>query len=115
MKTAKIIGLACLLSMIAAWPVAAKDKNKNRESREEDSPAKASGQDDQGAPAGRASEAQRARAGKEPWVKIEASISVREREIIQDYVSTYSTTAKHGRKGKGLPPGLAKKVARGGG
>jgi len=60
MKTAQIIGFACLLSMIAAWPVAAKDKNKNRESREEDSPAKANGQDDQGAPAGRAAEAQRA-------------------------------------------------------
>jgi len=88
MKTAKIIQLACLFCMIAVWPVAAKDKNKNRESREEDSPAKVSGQDDQGAPAGRAAEAQRSRGGKEPWVKVEASISVREREIIQDYVST---------------------------
>ena len=114
MKTEKIIGLACLLSMIAAWPVAAKDKNKNRESREEDSPAKASGQDDQGAPASRASDAQRSRAGKEPWVKVEASISVREREVIQDYVSSYSKPEKHGRRAKGLPPGLAKKAARGG-
>src|SRR5262245_10180987 len=51
----------------------------------------------------------------EPWVDV--SITTSEREVIQGYMASYVTDEKHpgkGRKGKGLPPGLQKKVDRGG-
>ena len=50
-------------------------------------------------------------ADKEPWVSVNVRIGDPEREIIRTYVHSHSAEKK---KGKGLPPGLAKKVARGG-
>jgi hypothetical protein len=55
------------------------------------------------------------RAGdKEPWVNANVAISDGERQVIQSYVHDCQQGEKAGRKGKRLPPGLAKKVARGG-
>jgi hypothetical protein len=42
------------------------------------------------------------------------AFSTRERECIQAYVNDYSEKGKSKNEHKGLPPGLAKKVARGG-
>ena len=44
---------------------------------------------------------------KEPWVDVKVVIGHQEREVIQTY-------AKEKHAAKALPPGLAKKVARGG-
>jgi hypothetical protein len=51
--------------------------------------------------------------GKEPLVKATVVFSTKERDIIHGYAKT-CTVAEKGKKPKGLPPGLAKKVARGG-
>lgn len=42
------------------------------------------------------------------------TISTAERQIICDYYSAHESHARGGKKAKGLPPGLQKKVARGG-
>ena len=52
--------------------------------------------------------------GKEPWVGVNVTFSVDERKVIQEYAHECKTPAARGKKAKGLPPGLAKKVARGG-
>lgn len=52
--------------------------------------------------------------GKEPIIGVKVVITEQEREVIQNYVKSVSVPAKPGKKAKGLPPGLAKKVARGG-
>lgn len=49
---------------------------------------------------------------KEPWVDVK--ISGPEREVITTYVQSYEQPKKPGKKAKALPPGLQKKVARGG-
>jgi len=46
--------------------------------------------------------------------EIKVVISSNERDVIHNYVTACLTPAKPGKKAKGLPPGLAKKVARGG-
>jgi hypothetical protein len=51
---------------------------------------------------------------KEPLIGVKVVITAEEREVIQKYVKSVSIQAKPGKKAKGLPPGLAKKVARGG-
>jgi hypothetical protein len=50
---------------------------------------------------------------KEPWVNVNVTIGDSERAHIREYVRSCETPVK-GKKHKGLPPGLAKKVARGG-
>ena len=52
--------------------------------------------------------------GKEPWVGVNVTLSGDERKIIQTYAHECQTPPARGKKAKGLPPGLAKKVARGG-
>jgi hypothetical protein len=54
------------------------------------------------------------RPAREPWVNV--TITTHERQVIREYVVVHSDKGKHGKKGKekSLPPGLAKKVARGG-
>ena len=47
----------------------------------------------------------------EPWISAKVVISDNEQRIIRNYVQTYNGD-HHGRKPKGLPPGLAK-VSRG--
>ena len=58
---------------------------------------------------------QRSYARPEPWVDV--SITTAERQVIQGYVAGYAIEEKHPRKGKkpkNLPPGLQKKLDRGG-
>jgi hypothetical protein len=50
---------------------------------------------------------------KQPHARATVAFSISERDIIHSYVRS-CTVAENGRKPKGLPPGLAKKVARGG-
>ena len=50
---------------------------------------------------------------KTPAVTVSVTISAPEREIIQGYVRSCAEPPK-GKKAKALPPGLAKKLARGG-
>ena len=50
---------------------------------------------------------------KEPWLNVNVTIGSPEREAIRAYVHSCSV-ATPGKKAKGLPPGLAKKVAAGG-
>ena len=50
----------------------------------------------------------------EPWLRVGVAIQQEERVVIQEYARECTTPAKHGSKPKGLPPGLAKKVAKGG-
>ena len=47
----------------------------------------------------------------EPWVSVNVRIGDPEREVIRTYVQSQHL---HAKKSKNLPPGLAKKVARGG-
>jgi hypothetical protein len=46
-------------------------------------------------------------------IDVKVVITPEERLVIQDYVKTISTPTKPGKKARKLPPGLAKKVARG--
>jgi hypothetical protein len=50
---------------------------------------------------------------KEPWANVDVRIGAPEKQVIREYVNNCETPRK-GKKNKGLPPGLAKKVARGG-
>ncbi len=54
-----------------------------------------------------------AKSGDSP-ADVKVVISSSEREIIRNYVTSRTVAARPGAKPKGLPPGLAKKVARGG-
>ena len=54
-----------------------------------------------------------ANGSKEPWVHVDVKIGGPEQQVIREYVRSCETPHK-GKKSKGLPPGLAKKVARGG-
>jgi hypothetical protein len=50
---------------------------------------------------------------KEPWANVDVRIGAPEKQVIREYVNNCETPHK-GKKSKGLPPGLAKKVAHGG-
>jgi hypothetical protein len=52
--------------------------------------------------------------GKEPWVGVNVTISENERHVIQGYVDTWHANQAPARRERGLPPGLARKRARGG-
>ena len=49
----------------------------------------------------------------EPWVKVDVAIAPREREIIQNHVTVVQDAEVHAHSPRGLPPGLARKRARG--
>jgi hypothetical protein len=49
-----------------------------------------------------------------PGVKSDVVITTAEREIIRGYCAQFEHPGKKGKKARSLPPGLAKKVARGG-
>jgi hypothetical protein len=92
MKTPVTISLICLFSLIALNAPLAADKGSKKSKKANDTP----------------------NASVRPDGKIDFSITVSERKIIQDYCNGAETNGKKGRKAKSLPPGLAKKVARGG-
>src|SRR5258706_7677369 len=101
-----IVVAGFVVSLWAAGPVLANDKKGNaggnaEKSKVADSPAQAGG---------KAEAVEGGSAHKEPWVGINVSIGPPEKEVIREYVHPHSEGAKT-KKGKGLPPGLAKKVA----
>ena len=104
MKTVHIISLACVSSLLIALPSIAKDKSRKEHADHKDAAEQAD------APEANAA----AKPGKEPWVGVKVTIADDERRVIQSYVDDRHANGKPGRKGRGLPPGLAKKTARGG-
>ncbi len=100
MKTSKLIPLVCL---IVCGPVVTQENPKNKsKSSGKASPAASS------IPVSSRSEAQKS------GVRIDVIITPAEREIIRGYCAQFQQSGKKGKKAKSLPPGLAKKVARGG-
>lgn len=92
MKTIELASLTCLLALALSEPAVAKDKIKTK------------------GPGGQAT----AREEKpKEGVHAKVVISPGEREIIHSYVRSCTVAEGPGKKPKGLPPGLAKKVARG--
>jgi hypothetical protein len=97
----KLVGLICIIALASVQSVGAKDKEQANRGVE-DKPGKhqvASGAKadvaEQGAP-----------------IKVKFNISDDERRIIRTYVEGHRGRG-FGKKSKSLPPGLAKKVARG--
>ncbi len=91
MKRQEVIGFICIIGLVVTWALAAKDK-----------PGKA--------PAGNApgAEASAPATPKQP----PGAFSDEERRVIQGYVERYG--AQEGKRARPLPPGLARKAARGG-
>ena len=100
MKAAQLLSVVCITAGLAASPVLAKDKPGKRSgrNREETKVAAAAAPKD---------------SAKEPWITAEDKISDNERQVIRAYVQDYRGPKHRGKKPKHLPPGLAKKVARG--
>lgn len=104
MKTEVLKAAIVLVCLFAAAPIVAKDKARvHQQTKAKRNPA----------PKVEAAASAPVREAKEPWVGIDVTIGAPERELIQGYVQTNIRSVK-GKKAKGLPPGLAKKVARGG-
>jgi hypothetical protein len=101
MKSSHSFCVICLMSLFLALPASAKDKGKK------DANSSAGG-------GGLKASARTPQNGKEPWVGVNVSFSGDERKVIQDYAHECQTPPAKGKKARGLPPGLAKKVARGG-
>lgn len=103
MKTVHLSLLSGALALAVATPLWAGDKGKGKGPKAVGVEAKASDK-----PADRSSPP------KEPWAGVKVHISPAEREIINAYVHARIAEPGRSKKSKGLPPGLAKKVARGG-
>jgi len=100
MKTAQLLSVICITVGLAASPLFAKDKpgKPGGRNKEQSKPAVAASPD---------------RSAKEPWIAAEVRISDDERQVIRGYVQDCGGPKHRGKKPKQLPPGLAKKVARG--
>lgn len=110
MKTKPILALFCALVIVL--PAFAKDK-KHKDSSALEATRGPVQNDEKSDQSGKSNlEANAKPSGKEPWVNVNVQIGPQERQVIQNYVAEYKS--KPGKKDKDLPPGLAKKVARGG-
>ncbi|HEY6229244.1 MAG TPA: hypothetical protein VI282_19155 [Verrucomicrobiae bacterium] len=107
MKTKAFFVLTAAGFLLTSVPVIAKDKGKSHKNDAAASPA-ADGKAQSAGPA-----AANANDHKEPWANVNVTIGNGEKEQIREYVRNCEIPHK-GKKNKGLPPGLAKKVARGG-
>jgi len=96
MKSTNFIPLVCLITLAAFVTVLAKDAQKKK-SKPADKAAPAAGPE-----------------SAKPGARIDVIITPAEREIIRGYCAQFEQPVKKGKKAKSLPPGLAKKVARGG-
>src|SRR5512140_1925273 len=96
MKTKSIVGLICVAGLVAGSPALARDKDKHRERGREENREDGNSQ---GERRERRGEGQR-------------TFSDDERQTIYGYVGRYGK--QEGKHPRSLPPGLAKKVARGG-
>ena len=95
----RLILCMVVAALVSTGPLPAKDKAKASKSK--------GGKAVVSAPAPKAGVVVNARAPKAPSATVSVTFGASERDIIRGYVATCD-------KGKGLPPGLAKKVARGG-
>ena len=102
--------LICSLVLICGTPAVAKDKAKGKSDNSAAKENKHSAKPDDKS----ANEKTGAKDATETAPKPKIVISTSEREVIQSYVTERSIPAKPGKKPKGLPPGLAKKLERGG-
>jgi len=93
MKTAELASWTCLLALALGGPAFAKDKIKVKEPGQAPPRVEKSGQ---------------------ASIHAKVVFSPSERDIIHTYVKSCTVAEGPGKKPKGLPPGLAKKVARGG-
>ena len=91
MNFAKAVGVFLAVSVTVS-PLLAKDKSKHGDNKD-----------------GKKSHSAKTEASSDS----KFTISVKEREVIQTYVSGFEEKGK-GKKNHGLPPGLAKKLERGG-
>lgn len=96
MNTVSIVGLICVAGLVTGPSALARDKDKHRERDREES---REDRNSQGERRDRRGEAQR-------------TFSDEERETIHGYVGRFGK--QEGKHPRSLPPGLAKKVARGG-
>jgi len=94
MQTTELTSLTCLLALALAGPALAKDKIKTKEPGAQ-------------APVREAKPGQAA-------IRTKVVFSAGERDIIRSYVKSCTVAEGPGKRPKGLPPGLAKKAARGG-
>jgi hypothetical protein len=111
MKNVRPTVVVCALMLSLCLPVlAGGDKGKGNSAK---SPG-GSGQPH--APSKSVVKSENAKPGQTGQTKLEAKmdISANEREVLKAYVKSYNAAAGHGQSPKVLPPGLAKKVARGG-
>ncbi len=112
MKMTHILGLLLVSGLFAALPLTAKDKPGKPHDRGKGQTPPPRIIYDPGTPP---PEFRHATHQREPWVKVDVAISDHERRTIRTYVDDHEPRGVFSkRKGKGLPPGLAKKVARGG-
>lgn len=98
MKTNRITLLVCALAFLSCDAVFAQSKSKKKEKTAEKS-----------APATQ----EPSETGK-PGIKVSFAITASEREAIRGYCVQFEQPGKKGKKARSLPPGLAKKVSRGG-
>lgn len=110
MKNAHLISVICITICLTASPLFAKDKpgktGSHGKQESKTSPIAVAGDSGQ-------AECAPWHSGKEPWVAVDVRISDDERRVISGYVHDYPSPKQRGKKPKQLPPGLAKKVARG--
>ena len=107
MKNVRLTVLTCTLVLALTTPLLAGDKGKGKTKSPKDTFSEPQAP---GKPSVQADDAK----SKEPWIDVKVDISPAEREVISSYVHSCTAAQGRGHKSKGLPPGLAKKVARGG-
>jgi hypothetical protein len=91
--------------LCASAPIIAKDKGKGKGGKPDEDASAETG--------AKPATAATAPGQKEPWASVDVKIGAPEQKVIHEYV--HAREERHeGKKPKGLPPGLAKKVARGG-
>lgn len=127
MRSVKSVTVASALAVLACSPALANDKSENTTkarpqtvSQEEDRHTRPkAGRVENVDPAHDEVGGSRRGRSKEPWLHVDVRFSKAEREIICDHAGhlEIDPTPVHyrsGRHGRSLPPGLAKKVERGG-
>lgn len=109
MKRTKLIGFLCVLALLAPGGVPAKDKpGKGKPGKGGEATAP------QAVPAVAVTPVQvKPAIAKEPWLAAAVRISNTEKQVITTYVNNCNDPVRSGIARKPLPPGLAKKAARG--
>lgn len=126
MQVVKSVCIASALAVLAASPALAKDKSENTATartqqlaQERDRPSGQKPRHPENVDPAHDDLGSDARRSKEPWLHVDVRFSNREREIICEHVrceqeAPTPVTYRKKTKSKPLPPGLAKKVERGG-